>query len=514
MAASELSNRLDYLISYSSQLVFVCTDKVKQQSQVVESFLAQQNEQAELALLTANPLTPLASYRESIFRQLFSQEKKADFNRPLNQLLAPLNIQHGAILISIFQADKLPNTLVKEIWELVLQSRFANNKQHLNVLLMGESSWAEKMKTGLASRSKDKPILLNSHFEAPTTQSFTAQDNYHSLENTDLETLIQDKRQKFAERVKARKQQTYADDPILKKWWMMGLLSMVFLMIFAGILGWQYSDQVVEWMAVNSHNKPEQLNHPTTDTDAPNLVIDETPVQAESEQLKQTPIEINSSHKLIEAEINQNNQNLLVTDWQTAVVQVDEKVQELKLENASNEIESQTLKAKEPTSSAEEPIALIDMTSTQVQTGNKNTAIDKPLASVVNDYPVEDIVAYEQNEISQRAPVSNALFILPFTSIDDLTSLPITSYVIQVAAMSNLNILQDYIRDENLSAELWLYKTQRYSADWYVLIKNQHFPSIEAARAYIQTLPNSILRNTPFVKSVRQIQQEISLQSR
>jgi DamX protein len=187
MAASELNNRLDYLISYSSQLVFVCSDKIQQQSQVVESYLAHQNEHADLALLTANELTPLVIYREKLFRQLISQSQAADFNRPLNQLLAPLNEHNGPILISVFQAEKLPNKLVKELWDLVLQSRFASNKQHLNVLLMGLSDWAESAKSGLGAKSKEQPIVLNSHTDIQP-------DETHEF--SDLESFIQDKRKK------------------------------------------------------------------------------------------------------------------------------------------------------------------------------------------------------------------------------------------------------------------------------------------------------------------------------
>ena len=46
--------------------------------------------------------------------------------------------------------------------DLVLQSRFANNKQHLNVLLMGLSDWAQMTKSGLGAKSKGQPIVLNS----------------------------------------------------------------------------------------------------------------------------------------------------------------------------------------------------------------------------------------------------------------------------------------------------------------------------------------------------------------
>ena len=216
---SELNNRLDYLISYSSQLVFVCSDKIQQQSQVIESFLADQNEQSDLALLTANELTPLVTYREKLFRQLVSQSQEADFNRPLNQLLASLNNQDGPIFISIFKGEKLPNKLVKELWDLVLQSRFANNKQHLNVLIMGLSDWAESAKLGLRAKSKDQPIILNSQSDIQYTETH---------EFSDLESLIQGKRNKFAQRIENRQYQPNISSSIYKKWWIAILLGLVF----------------------------------------------------------------------------------------------------------------------------------------------------------------------------------------------------------------------------------------------------------------------------------------------
>jgi DamX protein len=65
--------------------------------------------------------------------------------------------------------------------------------------------------------------------------------------------------------------------------------------------------------------------------------------------------------------------------------------------------------------------------------------------------------------------------------------------------------------DEQLGQQLWLYKTQRYGGDWYVLLKNQHFPSVEVARAEIDNLADSMLRNAPFVKRIAQVKQEISV---
>jgi DamX protein len=77
--------------------------------------------------------------------------------------------------------------------------------------------------------------------------------------------------------------------------------------------------------------------------------------------------------------------------------------------------------------------------------------------------------------------------------------------------MASLNILQDYIMNEQLGQQLWLYKTQRYGGDWYVLLKNQHFSSIEVARAEILNLAERMSKNTPFVKRIAQVKQEIAI---
>lgn len=505
MAASEFNNRLDYLISYSSQLVFVCSDKIRQQSQVVESFLAHQNEQADLALLTANELTPLVVYREKLFRQLISQNQKADFNRPLNQLLAPLNNHSGPILVSVFHAEKLPDKLVKELWDLVLQSRFANNKQHLNVLLMGLSNWAETAKASLGTRSKEQPIMLNSQ-----TQIQQAETD----EFSDLETFIQDKRKKFAQRIEERQFHDYESKPIYKKWGMATLFGMAFLVVFSGILGWQYPEKVAGILAYFS-GQQTLVAEPLKTSTLPNKV---EPLTAE---VSQAPLQITAE---LVAPIEQPivketlTKDKLITDWTSASA---------KLKQQSNKILLQTNSTEDV---VDVPDVIDDHTTPLTETlpQQKMTEVTEA-TNRVNDYKVEDIVELgsilDQQELSVEAvdslnlaatvdspdktlqkPISGVLTASP----ELVLSLPSNHYVIQIAAMANISILQEYVSDNHLSQELWLYKTQRYGGDWYVLLKNQNFGSIEAARAEIATLSDAMLMNTPFVKRMTQVKQEIT----
>jgi DamX protein len=486
MAESELNNRLDYLISYSSQLVFVCSDKIQQQSQVVESFLAHKNEQADLALLTANELTPLVIYREKLFRQLVSQSQTADFNRPLNQLLEPLNNHNGPILISVFQAEKLPIKLVKELWDLVLQSRFANNKQHLNVLLMGLSDWAESARSCLRAKSKEQPIVLTSQSDIQPTETH---------EFTDLESFIQDKRKKFAQRIEDRNDQPYEAEPIYKKWWMATLFGLAFLAIFTGMLSWQYPGKVsVIWSYINTQVSPQE--QPIAPSDVAELAdesVSTQPTQAAPQSVEATVVTEN-----IPNVTKEGIKELLVTDWSTAIAKLGERSNKVLLQssNIDEKVNTQIKLRLEP----KQPAVVVDI---EAQT------------DTVNDYQVEDIVKFapiseqKSERLGNTEQVPTAGFLNP--DPDMFLALPDKKFVIQIAAMANMSILQDYVRDERIGQQLWLYKTQRYGGDWFVLLKNQHFSSIEAARADIINLADAMLRNTPFVKSIGQVKQEISL---
>ena len=496
MAVSELNNRLDYLISYSSQLVFVCSDKIQQQSKVLESFLAHQNEQADLALLTANELTPLVVYREKLFRQLISQSQVVDFNRPLNQLLAPLNNHSGPILISIFQAEKLPNKLVKELWDLVLQSRFANNKQHLNVLLMGLSDWAESAKSGLGARSKEQPIVLNSHIE------IQHDDIEETDEFSDLEAFIQDKRKKFAQRIEDRHYLAYEPKPIYKKWWMVTLCGMAFLAIFSGMLGWQYPEKVTIMLAyVNtqlSTAEPPVIA-------AANIELTE-PITAKTEQPAPQPIAKLTTVTRVPMVKEVSIKDVLVTDWTTASAKLEEQSNKILLQTKNMDV-AVDIKATQPIKS-EQP--------TQTTEFNPDPAVKiNRQSNVVDDYRIADKVELAPIPQQTELPLGNlqqkqtAGFLTP--NADLILALPNENFVIQIAAMANISILQDYVRDAQLSQQLWLYKTQRYGGDWYVLLKNQDFASIEEARAEITHLADSMLINSPFVKGVAQVKQEITV---
>ena len=156
-----LHERLEYLINYSSQLIFVSGDSIAQQQKTLDSFIFHQPDGADVAMLTATREMTISDYRRQICRQLYGQVI-GSYVRPLTELLTPAVGQSNTVLITIVQSQYIPNELLQELWDLVLQSRTQAHAKHLNVLLFGDSAWATQAKHWLPSANADRPLLISS----------------------------------------------------------------------------------------------------------------------------------------------------------------------------------------------------------------------------------------------------------------------------------------------------------------------------------------------------------------
>lgn len=480
MAASDLQKRLEYLVSYSSQLMFISSD-VARQAGILDSFISQSNEQIEVALIAATTTTPLARYREQLFQQLISKTQTADFSRPLNQLLAELNHHDGPIIISITKAEDLPNKLVKELWDLVLQSRFTQNKQHLNILLFAQEPWARDTQKRLTSKSGDKPLLLN------TTTSV------HSLQtdmSSDLDKLIALKRKKFAERIQQRTSQSLTTPILLKRKSIIAGFILIFIALFAAILSWLYPEQLLALVVAE--------NPPVIVSEIESPIIGELPIEldqaaapvvlsseaktidlAKDEALNDLTI---TSSQVIEAEnIKLTDNDLLVTSWHNAINQVEIESAKF-LKNKAVEVSALNLKSSNP----------------KVIPVQEPTIMQSELKQV-NDYKVS-----EEDE-TIHLPADSALI----TSVPQSVLKP-GDYFIQISAMANQSLVLELATENNLTNDIWTYQTQRFGGTWHVLLLNKTFPNLNAAREAIAFLPAKIRTLSPFVKSATAVQQEIT----
>ncbi|MFT4938051.1 MAG: DamX protein [Paraglaciecola sp.] len=527
MSTSELHSRLEHLVSYSSQLIFVSNDKISQQSKIVEAFLGHQAENTEIAIIDAKQTTFLRDYRNQLFKQLIGGTTTADFDRPLNQLLSVLNTYEGPILIIVSHAENLPQKFLQELWELVLQSRFAANKQHLNVLLFTKSEWAEQAKTWLPTKGGNKPILLNSESILNLDGDTAKQTG-----QTDLEKLINTKREQFAARIKGREDSYEAIQPVLRKPWLAGSVILLFVGVFGGMLYWQYPDVANGWWkhlegkfaALPEASTTEQgVLSPEDTNDSPQLAG----IAAKQKIQHNTSLVGSDVKQTLIEEFSPVVSDRLITNWKTVVKQIDNAATSRLTQSGTDQLYKApyTLNASP---AKEISVNQANITVEQAVKSQSDGIVNSAETTLKNDYKVEDITSIDQLQTGsvkvRPSLLTNAILAensnvgaseqndsLRF-SYDEATllTLPANRYLLQVAAMADPLTMQTYIQENQLRNQLWVYKTQRYGADWFVLLHNQSYLTLILAKNAVSSLSEALQQGPPFVKTSKQVIQEIN----
>jgi len=616
---ADLSQRLDHLVAYSSQMVFISGERMGNQKTFVEAFLGSREQNQDVVYLTGNSFHNEDDVRQEFTRQFTGNLTQTDL--PLLQLLSNRS-KDRPLLIAITRAERLPDQILQELWDLVLQNRFARNHQHINILLFGEQEWAERTKSWLPTNNNDKPVLLTS--ETVEVQS------EQELEG-DLDTYIQAKRKEFNERLKQRALSYETPESVWAKWWLKLLAACVFIMVFSGIMLWQYFDlthnaakefasfvfqtgsssAVEQWQQTKellvetesfTVNEPVNDNKPDAESGVASINTDSaaelsstfvTSWKKESEKLarqnipihlpvQQTPETSQSTHA--EAVIQPTNFNtsggmdmanaesvetisreqLLqfqgLTEGDVMLLPLNETV----VQTSTEELPSQN----EPTVIAKPLISndlagalaknlrteaalvgppvpeILQQQSEQVDINTKTVLQASNISSEVNtdelinsstedsqliatndstenisavdDYPIEDIVTVEELVAQQRAETPEATQVIqppaPIYLFNEtaLISLSEAHYLLQVSGMSSRTVLNEYLRDNQLNDLVWIYKTKRYGGDWFVVLYNKPFTSLNSARNGVDELPQTTRQSAPFAKSIAMIKAEIA----
>ena len=137
---SELHNRLEYLISYSSQLIFVGCDSVSQQQSTLQHIVSLQHDDTEIAYFTGDQNDTDQSYRKEIYQQLTNDIPIHGFKLS-DGLINKLSPSSGPVLICICEADFISDDFLSELWDLVNQNKEHESDHHLNVILFAQAAW-------------------------------------------------------------------------------------------------------------------------------------------------------------------------------------------------------------------------------------------------------------------------------------------------------------------------------------------------------------------------------------
>lgn len=639
---TDISQRLEYLVAHSSQMVFITGEDVAVQQGFVEAFLGQQSERANVALINARRGKSVQFYQQQLAEQL---QIRVARNHSLVHAFAARENKRQPVLIAITAAENVPEDVLRELWDLVLQNRFARNDEQINILMFGDHRWAEDVKSWLPTNNNDKPVLL-------TTQTLEY-DEETEIEG-DLDEMIANRRRLFQERMKSRAKSPALRQSPLKFWWVRLMLVLVFISSFSSILIWQYFDvtssavkeftqflfqsapvsetasepssdagestteqsEVSQQQSVaspdnsanqrvaanfsdamqrleNSAANPDQ--QPGTDAEEASIAVatfqkqspdsptsefiaDISPEQlkqlrdtgtvtpapatttaqvqqsnSESDDLEQSaqPTSIDNAVmdalaalEMMMATDSTATEQAVVTDLTTQnpdeiaapvtsppeasdVVTPPSSSEQAPENNVADELaasqvpQETVLNIEEQQPPVEKDVAEQSDSSEPVTSepvASEPVASDSPVIetesadspATVNDYPVEDIVTLPQ----ETAPATtSAESVAPDYQYHEpiLIELPEEHFVLQLTGISTEALLQEFLVDNRMLNDVWVYKTQRYGGDWFVVVKNQDYSSLAAAREATAAVVAQFPGVAPFAKSVAQIRSEITV---
>lgn len=500
---SELQERLTHLINYSSQLIFVSGDSIAQQQRALEDFLSIQKENTEVSYFTSELTMESPDFRRIICRQLLGQ-KVGSFVRPLNELLKDLHEQPGPYLLCIKQAQTLPNAFLQELWNWVTESKKQSPEHHVNVILFGETAWAEKAKKWLPKRNSTRPVLLSS-------QNVDA----NKFDVNALESLMAEERPKFSLELFTKDE--FAPPIVTQKWFIAGVLVLL-LSVFVGLMSWQYPDHVKSLIQTGSLPPESELN-------ADELAVVNEQLERELErELQQAPTQKQDPQSAVIASENEDKSQI-ITSWEDAKQSSEQKIDNMR-ESIDEDDTQPSQDIIEQSQDFVEQSAEISANNTDSSIAPLSSSplevVEQDPALIEGDFAVPDIISVEQLDASlgNQLLTQEALAaeeVLETDAPNDiyefdeqiLLALQQPGVLLQLSGIQNRSVLVEYIVDNQLQDLVWVYQTTRYGGAWHVVLFNQRFDSVNAAREAITLLPASIQATSPFAKDLAQIKLEI-----
>ncbi|MAD18511.1 MAG: DamX protein [Alteromonadaceae bacterium] len=504
---SELHKRLSHLIQYSSGLIFVKSEPDFSVSTCVDALLAEQDDSDEVAVIAAKPNMMLNDFRQQLTQQLSSKLAPNSGNTPLAKILTPgighfQSVSTQGLLICISKGENLSASMLQELQQLVLTLHAGSDRQ-VNVLVFAQRQWINQ--TYQALGDKNNVIVVDVGASAGSMA-----DHEANISGSELEQLIANKRQAFAQRIEQRNQATPVESPsIMQRPWFIPVIALLFVAIFASILLSQYpellsdsdnqtGDTTSSISALESGaRQDETASTSVVDTLPQGTLTNQKNIESGPSATKEartsnpnTSVQSAATEEraVAKPEVTpEAKTDALISNWQSESERIDAN------KNKSNELPADdTSSSPKATKLAAKPKS----TNGMVQTGT----LQKPFAADIT--PQAD---------TAKTPSLNALSTTTDYAFDEATilALPQDGYVLQVIGFSVRSAIETYLTNNKIEQHVWVYQTKRYNNDWYVLLYNKHYPSLAAALVGVSSLPKGLHEATPFPKALQKVHQEI-----
>lgn len=470
----EFVERLDYLVSFTSQLILLRGLNNANKTQLLETYLEQFGSDAHSVYLRPGKNEPVAQQQDFLLRQIV-RDAFIDKSKPLHSnIFKLLGEQPSQLLIVIDNAQNAATPIPNEMWNLILQNQFAHEKHHINVLIAGDDNWVNQFQKNLPHNGAEKPIVV----DIPDDRS----EEQHWFEE------IARKKRDELQPPKSDNQLTAieTDDEVSPKHdfknlkWFLKLSVTGSLVLFAGLLG-LFKLYDLDSSSLTEFNSFLLQNNKT---DSSNL--------SRYKKLMEPGESITNTTSQNTAESLTTVENELVGNWQ-----------ELK---------------KEPQIQAKKPDIIPETDDPNLFGNNALTQtilpqnIPQPLTTKsaqdsgsVNDNISSDVAVKQVAETNIEIPS------LPFDN-EQILVMQSNNFTLQLSGVSSIDVLEEFLLEYNLGDNALIYQTVRNNNPWWVVIMGE-FDSLQSARQAVKALPQPLQDIRPWAKSLAAVHQEINKNS-
>ena len=285
-------------------------------------------------------------------------------------------------------------------------------------------------------------------------------------------------------------------NPLKTKWFYITLIC-VFLTTFSGLIYWQYGDKLASIFAPINQSLPEAETTQVEPGSAYSKLIGSgEPEESEIAVASNSTIQPNSQISNVELVSSPSDneekvgeplkselpeEGLLITNWESAVSSLHEATPSLAQEdNNTSEI-------------ARIDSSVTDSSGTVASNGTSNPQ-ELAQGSQINTSDANDNVAPSSVVRTQ----------------DQESWIGENDYAIQLLAMKNESVLNEFLRENKLTQQTRIYKTRRYGGEWFVVVDKRIYTSLSQAQQARSNLPDYPGKQNAFVKRGNQILSEMS----
>ncbi|MBW3674163.1 AAA family ATPase [Vibrio cholerae] len=475
---TELLERLQLLTRFGSNLVNVCGRQGAGKSWLAQRFLDSWAQDKNQSLLMCHPNQSDEQRRVTMLSQLFSEPLYNSKDALAESFARLFEDQNCDIVIVVDDAHLLSESLVSELWMLVLEAQ-TNPRWNVNVVLFAQDNGLDALLTRLSYGQEHKPVDLEIEMLSEDEADRLFENRVMRYVDPQVERKVRNAYKKInplpgeiMALAETKNEKRVVIRSIVGSPFNIALVVLLLLLLLGGGCWWLLSKPVPQEGSLLEGEVAEQTAIPTLNSEANPLAQDGTS-SANGDGISDAEGDnfgADDDTSALPPDVVDTTASVGIADDGKRVV-------------INSDVVDALLQGKADTADTSAINNLVE--STQAATELKTQTLEQ--TQVQNAQPKSVSFSFARDELKAMSP---------------------RSYTLQLAAMNSLQDVQGFIDEHKLQGKVYVYPTLRNDVEWFIVTMG-NYPTIQMARDASEKLSASLQALGPWAKSLSQVQREI-----